>query len=123
VLFYCHLISSHLVGLNRFINPVDSLGQAIEASVLDSLRGGVIVIVSSLLAVQPPAVAVLHPEVQVWVAGDEHREDGERGGDLVELEPLVDILISVDGAGRKVRHHVKLSSSLSDVEHAAQADS
>ena len=22
VLFYCHLISAHLVGLNRFINPL-----------------------------------------------------------------------------------------------------
>ena len=90
--------------------PVHSLGQIIIASVLNSLRSGVIVIVTcikvpltfeisrgseeftSLLSIQSPAVAVLHPQVEVRVPGYEHREDGERRGDLVELQPVVDIL-------------------------------
>ena len=90
--------------------PVHSLGQVIIASVLNSLRSGVIVIVTcikvtftfeiskwseeftSLLSIQSPAVAVLHSQIEVRVLGDEHREDGERRGDLVELQPVVDIL-------------------------------
>ena len=47
---------------------------------------------TSLFAVQPPAVAVLHPQVQVGVAGNEHREDSQRRADFVKLQPVVDIL-------------------------------
>ena len=49
----------------------------------------------------------------VWrhTPGDEYGEGGEGGGDGVELEPVVHILISEKWIGGEVRHHMDLQPS------------
>ena len=89
------------------MRPVAGVSNVVVASVLHSVGTGVVVVVTSLV-VLPPPVAVLHPQVEARVAADQDGEDGEGGGHLVELQPVVHLVVVVDRTGREVRHHMEL---------------
>lgn len=90
-------ISSDSVGLPRPVDAVDKLCRHEVAQILHTVRCSVYVVVATF-SVVTEAVGVFHTQVQARVSGYEHRLADEWSADLKVLEPVVDVIVGVEGA-------------------------
>lgn len=101
------------------IHPHHPFGYVQVGLVLNDIRRGVVMVVTAPVA-EREGVEVLQAKVQVVLLGHQRAHGVQLGGHLVELEPLVHLLVAVDGRLAEVPHHVLVGSALLDQKNATQ---
>ena len=111
----------YLCPMARPIHPDDLLSQIVVSGIIHHTRSSIPMVVPSL-SLFPPPMAVLRPQFQPGIICYQGREDGERCRYFIHFEPVIQIFISVQRAGRKVWHTVNLCPSTSNGENSSKTE-